>query len=50
MPKTLFAIRLDDKMMEDINEIAKEKKRKKSDLIRFIIENYIDNYKFYMKK
>lgn len=45
MAKTLFAVRLEQNTLNDIEMIAKQKKRKKSDLIRIIIENYVEQYK-----
>ena len=45
MAKTLFAVRFEQETLNDIEMIAKQKKRKKSDLIRIIVENYVEQHK-----
>ncbi len=49
MSKVLYNIRLDQDIIDGIELIAKDKNRNKSELIRRILENYIENYKFYNK-
>lgn len=45
LAKTLFAVRFEQETLRDIEIIAKQKKRKKSDLIRIIVENYVEQHK-----
>ena len=42
MKKVLYAIRMNEDTIQDLQAIAKQKKRNTSELIRRILENYIE--------
>lgn len=44
MSKKLYAIRLEEKTMNEIKKIADKKKRTTSNLLRMVIENYVEEY------
>lgn len=45
MAKVLAGIRLEEQTMQDIKEIAEQKRRTISDLLRIIIEDYVRQQK-----
>lgn len=42
--QSTIAVRLDTKTKEQVEAIAKQKRRKTSDLIRLIIEDYVQQF------
>ncbi len=49
MTKVLYQVRLDEDIVQGIETIAKQKNRKKSEIVRKILENYVENYNLYNK-
>lgn len=42
MSKQIYAIRLEEETLESVRALAKQKKRSISNLLRLIIENYVE--------
>lgn len=45
MAKKLFAVRLEEETINDIKNLAKKSKRSTSNLMRLIVENYVEQAK-----
>ena len=44
MLKTSTCVRLNEETLKKIEEIAKKKKRKTSELMRLVLENYVEQF------